>query len=243
MPMDFITAEVSRSGGRTYNEDAYKYRKKGEFCCWVIADGLGGHGGGEVASQLAVEEILQTFERRPGMAVENIREYLDMAQERIIAYQQANPRYAGMRTTVVILVSDGRSCRWAHVGDSRLYVFRGGKVLIQTKDHSVPQAMVDAGELTPAGIRRHEDRNRLLRAMGNQESLRPTILTEECLLVSGDALLLCTDGFWELITETAMLAEFVKAGSPRQWLEEMELRVLENAAGEFDNYTGLAIFV
>ena len=148
-----------------------------------------------------------------------------------------------MRTTLVMLVSDYRYARCAHIGYSRLYYFRGGRIDFQTRDHSVPQAMVNAGECRPEEIRFHEDRNRLLRVMGMEwEKPRYEIRAEQFVLKRGDVFLLCTDGFWEYITEDEMEGYLAEAYGPEEWLKKMEERMLSYAPGNMDNYTASAVF-
>ncbi|WP_295882315.1 protein phosphatase 2C domain-containing protein [uncultured Thiohalocapsa sp.] len=234
----FTTARISHAGGREYNEDCCAYRG----ACWVLADGLGGHGGGEVASRLAVQSVLGTLADTPPLAG-SIEQAVQAANRALHAEQQKSPALERMRTTLVILVSDGSAARWGHVGDSRLYYFRGGRLAAQTEDHSVPQAMVKAGEIRAADIRHHEDRNRLLRTLGNDEEPRPTLVPAPVPLAPGDAFLLCTDGFWEYVTETQMEIELAKAADPDTWLRNMTRRLVKQAEPEHDNYTALAVFV
>jgi PPM family protein phosphatase len=234
----FETASVSRTGGRDYNEDACAHRGH----CWVLADGLGGHGGGEVASAIAVETVLRvqadTTPTAAGLA-QAVRAANDALRKR----QQAEQRLTGMRTTLVILASDGAMALWAHVGDSRLYHFRGGELASQTEDHSVPQALAKAGEISPAEIRHHEDRNRLLRTLGADEEPRPTVLPGPVPLARSDAFLLCTDGFWEYVTEQEMEVDLHKAATPEEWLDFMVGRLMARAEPDNDNYTAMAVLV
>jgi serine/threonine protein phosphatase PrpC len=148
-----------------------------------------------------------------------------------------------MRTTLVVLASDGQRARWAHVGDSRLYHLRGGRIASQTLDHSVPQALARAGEIRPDEIRCHEDRNRLLRTLGNEDEARPTVLGEPVLLEPDDAFLLCTDGFWEFVTEAEIEVTLAKAATPEDWLTTMATRLLNRADPGHDNYTAVAVWV
>jgi serine/threonine protein phosphatase PrpC len=145
-----------------------------------------------------------------------------------------------MRTTIVVLITDSKRAVWAHVGDSRLYCFEDGRIVSRTSDHSVVQAMVDAGELSPDQIRHHEDRSRLLRCLGNPNGdLRPTILEHPRNLARGTSFLMCTDGFWENVTETEMEVDFTKAEAPGDWLQWMTDRVMDRITEESDNYTAI----
>ena len=240
----FQTSRTCKAGGRESNEDYAKFviLRKRKLACWVIADGLGGHKGGEAASKLAGEVILKTFKQDPQCSPEALCRYLNAAQGEILRFQEENLRYARMRTTVVVMVSDFKQVLWAHIGDSRFYHLRQGKILFQSKDHSMAQARVDEGEITPDRVRHHKDRNRLLRSMGKLGNFRPQVHREKMLLAQGDAFLLCTDGFWEHVEEIEMEMDFVKARTPRAWLQRMEKRLLKKVEDEFDNYTALAVY-
>ncbi len=240
--MKYTTATVSNIGGRTQNQDYCAFREKSSFNCWVVADGLGGHKGGEVASQIATETILNEFEKNPEISAEALIRYIKIAQDALIIKQEEEPNLFSMRTTVVILLADSKNAIWSHVGDTRLYHFRNGQIIFQTKDHSVPQAMFDAGDISYDEIRHHEDRNRLLRTLGHEDSLRPAVEKNVYPVESGDAFLLCTDGFWEYVTEIDMTADFLKSANPDEWLGLMASKITARAEGKYDNYTAIAVF-
>ena len=239
--MKFSTSTLSNPGGRNENQDCTGFKIFPAGACWVLADGLGGHRGGEVASKIAVEQALSSFEAQPEMTPTTLASYLEAAQNAIVARQKEDHKLSGMRTTIVILLSDGRSALWAHVGDSRLYHFRNGKIIFQTRDHSVPQSLANAGDISPDEIRFHEDRNRLLRALGKDGDLRPKIHEQPVRLKPGDVFLLCTDGFWEYITEREMEQDLSASQDMDGWLQKMENRILNRAPENHDNYSAVAI--
>lgn len=239
--MKILSSILSRPGGRDENQDSCGSRSEGGFNCFVLADGLGGHRGGQVAATTAVDAILDRFAAEPGLTAELLRGYLLAGQNAVIEGQAGDPLLSSMRTTAVVLVSGPDAAIWGHVGDSRLYHFRGGAVVAQTEDHSVPQAMVNAGDLQPRQIRGHEDRNRLLRTLGKEDDFRPEILKAAVPVAAGDAFLLCSDGFWEYVTETMMEIEFARAADPDDWLKGMERRLLEKAEPGHDNYSAIAV--
>lgn len=241
--MKFIRATLSHPGGRKVNEDAANslLLSQGQGC-WVVADGLGGHGGGDVASNLAVNTIMDACQNKPEFSGEHLGRLLTLAHQAILQGQQDHDRLSAMRSTVVVLMLQDAKAWWAHVGDSRLYHFANGYIVQQTKDHSVPQMMVDAGDLSPDAIRHHEDRNRLTRSLGNSGKLRTTILDKAVAVQAGDAFLLCTDGFWEFVTEADMQTTLAKSATPTDWLNQMELILKHYAPASHDNYTATAIF-
>jgi serine/threonine protein phosphatase PrpC len=240
--MRFLTHTVSSAGGREINQDAAEHAVTEQMACWVLADGLGGHGGGEEAAKAATGAIMQSFQAHAECSPAALMTYIEAAKSAVIKRQDEDTTLMGMRTTIVVLISDMKTALWGHVGDSRLYFFRQGRLERQTSDHSVPQAMVDARQLKPSEIRHHEDRNRLLRSLGGREELRATIEEKAHSIRPGDAFLLCSDGFWEYVTETAMEVDLAKSGSPSDWVRFMELRIRAAAPEEQDNYTALAVF-
>jgi PPM family protein phosphatase len=238
-PFHFRTATLSRSGGRDHNEDACGCREG----CWVLADGLGGHRGGAVAAELAVQTILHQAERLQASDPATLSAALGAAEQAIQQRQRADPRLSRMRTTLVLLCSDGRLACWAHIGDSRLYHLRDGRIRFQTRDHSVPQMLADAGEISPGQIRHHEDRNRLLRSLGNDRALPPTLADRPLRLCPGDAFLLCSDGLWEHVTEAEMALTLAAVADPESWLRAMVALLRPRAAPDHDNYSAIAVWV
>jgi len=242
--LKFAHATLSCPGGRQVNEDAANYRLLADAQgCWVVADGLGGHGGGDVASTMAVNTLIETYQTKPEFSAEQLSTMLTMAHQAILQGQQDNDRLGAMRSTAVLLMLQGEQAWWAHVGDSRLYYFAHGLIVQQTKDHSVPQVMVDAGHISYEAMRHHEDRNRLTRSLGNNGKLRITMLEQALTITQGDAFLLCTDGFWEFVTEADMQATLATSNTPSAWLSAMEHTLLSRAPASHDNYTATAIFV
>ncbi len=237
----YDTAVLNRQGGRESNQDRADFYLHGDSGCWVVADGLGGHQGGETAARITVEKVLETFRGRPEMASETILAGFKAAQRQIVRLQEEEVRLYGMRTTCVVLLADAGQALWGHLGDSRLYRFQKGRLVFQSRDHSVTQALTDAGEIRPEDMRHDENRNRLTRVLGKEDLAQPTIEQARG-LAADEAFLLCTDGFWEYVEEAEMEIDLAKAGTPDDWLRFMETRLRARAKGEFDNYTAVAVF-
>jgi serine/threonine protein phosphatase PrpC len=237
-------ATLSQPGGQKVNEDASRNLMiSPDRGFWIVADGTGGHGGGDVASRIVVDTMVEAYRYKPEFSSAHLRKMLDFAQYALLSRQQDDYRLSAMRSTVVVLLLEEAKAWWAHVGDTRLYHFTNKRIVHQTKDHSVSQAMVEAGDIAYKDIRQHEDRNRLTRSLGNDGQVRSTILTQSVTLDEGDAFLLCTDGFWEFVTEGEMETTFAKADTPEAWLAAMEVILLRNALANHDNYTATAIFL
>jgi serine/threonine protein phosphatase PrpC len=240
--MSMRASQINNRGGREYNEDAWQTARGRNSYCYVVADGLGGHGGGDIAARKACEGVIQSYRNDDRVCIDALSKHFRAAEAAVRAEQSADGNRSRMRTTLVILLLNTSHAIWGYIGDSRLYHFRAGRVIDQTKDHSVPQTMVDAGELRPEQIRHHEDRNRLLRVVGADDDARPAMLSAAVPLRRGDAFLLCSDGFWEYVEELEMEADFAKARQPQDWLSFMETRLQERVDGTNDNYTAVGIF-
>ena len=128
---------------------------------------------------------------------------------------------------VVLLVENGEAL-WGHIGDSRLYFFKSGRLYIRTMDHSVPQLLCNAKEINEKQIRHHEDRNKLLKVIGIKwDGPEYDMLNSSYKIKNGDAFLLCSDGFWEWINEKEMRSCLKRARNPEQWLNFMENKVVK----------------
>jgi PPM family protein phosphatase len=244
MALRFEERSATWRGGREVNEDARAWAKgKDGRAFWMVADGLGGHGGGEIASRMAVEAAKAHMKQHFGLEPSSLDGALAAAQSAIVARKEEEPGLSRMHSTMVLLVTDGSMARWAHLGDSRLYHFRNGRIRAETEDHSVPQMLFRAGEITKEEIRTHEDRNRLLRSLGSDGTWKPSILAEPVELKAGDAFLLCTDGFWELVLENEMEADLAATDTAEKWLTRMLRRLAARAGEGHDNYTAIAVRV
>ena len=225
-------------GGRARNEDTVRYASRGkDGLCLVLADGLGGHGGGELASAAAAESICQGWN---GTAdAETLKALVREANHRVLAIQ--TPQCA-MKTTVTALTLAGKQAVWAHAGDSRLYYFQNGALTFQTRDHSAAQLGVLLGDITEDQIRFHEDRSRVLRALGQDDELAVETGGRE-LDPGRHAFLLCSDGFWEYVLEPEMGEDLAKAAGPEDWLERMRWRLKKRIPADNDNNTAAAVWV
>ena len=234
-------SSICEIGDRDVNEDSVACLARGDRWCFVVADGLGGHDKGEVASSIVTatfsDEFTESFKSNAGF----LAGAFDNAQERIV---NAKQKAAEMKTTCVALsIAAGRFV-YGHIGDSRLYHFRRAKLRSRTLDHSVPQMLELSGEISEDDIRGHPDRGRLFRAMGDEWDVPRYELSRERKLSGGDAFLLCTDGFWEHIPDAMMTQTLREAGSAEKWLHAMRDVVLA-AGGEvsLDNFSAIAVII
>ena len=245
--MELKYYSLSADGGRDHNEDSVGVADAPQFKCFILADGLGGHGRGEVASSLAVETVRSMAEKFSGNDLgEWLADAFTAAQQNVIAEQESENFRSGMKTTLTVLAVSEKTVQWGHIGDSRLYHFRRGKVSRRTLGHSVPQMLVSAGQIKEKEIRHHPDRNRLLRVIGAEWETPKYEIAKAVNASRGDAYLLCSDGFWELIEEKQMEKLLKAADSPEQWLCSMRDVVLANGAkqeAQMDNYSAIGVWL
>lgn len=237
--MDFQTAYFSARGGRIVNEDSVGHISQDGSYVLTVADGLGGCGGGELASAAVTDAICSGFIKCPELSGQVIGELFETANKRVLSLQTARLK---MKSTGVALFSVKGQAVWAHAGDSRLYYFVDGRLSAHTCDHSVSYMAYRTGDIPFSQIRRHEDRSRILRAFGAEEGIRADVSVPVRLDAGFTAFLLCTDGFWENITEDEMEIDLSKARTPEQWLSSMLSRLGGRLSPDSDNYTAAAMF-
>lgn len=243
-------AVLSRQGGRASNEDACGHWRSQERLCFVVADGAGGHGGGDIASKLVVRHIIDQSSLAPLARADEVHDLLIDTNAQLRRHQSGSDRTKDMHSTVVALFIDlaRQEALWGHAGDSRLYLFRDGVMLSHTRDHSLVQSMVDAGLLMPEQIRTHPRRSELQSALGTPpQDLLVSTAANPWLLKPRDVFLLCTDGLWEYVDEAEMCASLSRASDPTGWLARLEEIVLLHAAAAgktgHDNFSGITVWV
>ncbi len=236
---DFITSK----GGRGQNEDAIRIESCQGRYLFALADGLGSCGNGRIASDTAVNASAACFlsaADSPGILPEAIRK----AQEEVLKKQEDDRSLAAMSTTLAVLYLGEKSAAWAHIGDSRVYYFENGHLKDCTKDHSVPQLLVNLGEIRQDEVRGHPQQNRLLKVIGGEWTSNPFSVSEQYTLKGSESFLLCSDGFWEYIDESRMEECLISSASPEEWLRRMDEIAREQASGtQRDNYSAICIMV
>ncbi len=236
-----IVTWVSKKGGREINEDAVaKSRKKG-ITCVVVADGLGGHRGGETASDIAAEEIISIFNNEPGFSKEHIDRYIRHANEKIVGRAVTDPELVHMSSTVAVLLIKGRNAIWANVGDSRIYRLTDGIISEVSEDHSVAFLDFANGDIEYGDIRTNGNRNKLTSALGI--AMDGINISEPMQINTRTSFVLCTDGWWEYVTEDDMENTFKASADAKEWFEKMlEIRE-QNAPSDSDNFTAVVVAV
>jgi PPM family protein phosphatase len=194
---------------RENNEDSYLYwepagdaefQRKGRLA--VIADGMGGHEGGQEASRMAVETVREVYEQafRDNPQAALVESFV-AAHARIQDFAERHPAFHGMGTTCTAVVLLGRQLFFAHVGDSRLYLVRGARILRLTRDHSYVGRLVESGIVRPEDAEKHPQRHILTAALGAGRDIAVDNAGSGVAVQDGDDLLLCTDGLWSVVTE------------------------------------------
>ena len=197
--MRFTIYQESRVGGRANNEDRTTYCYSRDALLMVVADGMGGHHYGEIAAQIAVQTLADTFQReaKPLLAdpFRFLQKSMTNAHHAILDYTTRHHLRDTPRTTCVACIVQDNVAYWAHAGDSRLYLMRDGRVIAQTKDHSRIRLLIEEGMISEAQAAFHPDRNKIYSCLGSPTP--PEIeFSRKTPLNHGDILLLCSDGLW-----------------------------------------------
>ncbi len=222
---------------RTANEDAFGNWLTPNGHLFVVCDGMGGHIGGAIASQQAVAAIYQTMAAQQYPAAPVALQYcLEEANKKLRSMVAANPSLQGMGTTAVVVLVQGSTAFYAHIGDSRLYLFRQNTLRRLTRDHSFVQSLVDQGHITDEEAEKHPRRNEIYRALGIQDTIDPTVAQAPLQLEPGDRLLLCTDGLNGMIGDRGITEVLSERGLSMQQQSEKLVQLADEAGGH-DNTT------
>lgn len=212
--MKFSILSASRQGGRKYNQDRVAFSYSRDALLMIVADGMGGHFHGEVAAQITVQLVAELFQKQAKTTLKDPHDFLEQsllrAHNAIGDYVIEHEFLESPRTTCVACVLQHNKAWWAHIGDSRLYVFRDGRLLIRTQDHSKVQQLFDQGKITELQMITHPERNKIYNCLGG--IIQPEIeLSRPVAMQEGDTILLCTDGLWSTIRLSEMAAMLHKS--------------------------------
>lgn len=219
---------------RQLNEDAYYQPRPGERFC-AVADGMGGHNAGEVASAMAIETYASYMREVTRFTLEAMRAAVSRANDAVYQASKKSPEVSGMGTTFSALAMDGRNAFIAHVGDSRIYLVRRGALMRITLDHTLVEEMVMRGMITLQEARVHPKRNIITRALGTDARVEIDLMQVE--LRSGDVFFLCSDGLTNMVPEREILHAAIAPASWQDKLRRLVGKALEN--GGMDNITAM----
>lgn len=204
----FTIHETTHIGGRQINQDRLAHAEQGNSLLLVLADGMGGHPRGELAAEIAVETFVQQFYSLAQDNISNVVGFLNhcfiQAHENINSQTPGQAHAAPRTTCVACLIQDGIAT-WGHVGDSRLYFWRQGSLLLRTEDHTNVDRLLIRGDISEATARAHNKRHQVFNCLGGEHWPKPSI-SDNTPLEYGDRLLLCSDGVWGPLDETEITA-------------------------------------
>ncbi len=239
--MRFSVYQVSRRGGREKNEDRMGYCYTRDAGLFALADGMGGHPEGEVAAQIALQTLAALFQRdaKPRLAdpLKNLHDAIIAGHHQLLRYATERSLVDTPRTTAVACIIQGNAAYWAHCGDSRLYLIRGGKLVARTRDHSYTELQESLSQVVP--MNEKFNRNVLFTCLGSPgkpviDSAGPMILQR------GDRIVLCSDGLWGAVSDadiaTMMATKPIAAAVP-----ELVETALRTAGAKSDNVTVLCV--
>jgi protein phosphatase len=206
----------------------------------MVADGMGGHASGEVASAIAVDTVCREYFESKSSPEVALRKALEDSNRVIHEAARKDASKKGMGTTCTALSLLNGVAISAHVGDSRLYLIRGGGIYLMSEDHSAVMELVREGLLTPDEARRHENKNLITRALGLHPSVEIATWKEPFPLQDGDRFLLCSDGLYDLVEDEEILTR-VLGSQPEQACNE--LIDLAKQLGGHDNITVAVVHV
>ena len=220
---------------RLHNEDAFTVKTKGKYHLFAIANGLGGHRGGSIASEMAIDIVNSEFEKWNGKGKERfVVRAVEKANQEVFNTAQEHPELFSMQTTATVVVRDDDSLAIAHVGDCRLYRVRNGRETVLTKDHSQAADLLRLHLIKPEEAQQHPGRHQLTRSVGSSPFLRVDLIKEKTNY--SDAYVLASDGLWSeleaLDIRDALLVENIEKS-----LEQLVAKVLK--AGAPDNLTAI----
>lgn len=236
--MKFTT--YTDKGGRSINEDYISSTHKNGIYCFVVADGLGPGGSGAVASELAVKTVIKEFEKSPLLTSEALHSYIEEAHRQLLIKKSEKAEYGDMAATIAVLMTDGKRAVWASCGDTRIYIYRHSRINEVTEDHSAAFEKFVKGEIDYEDIRYDADSIKLRRALGDRLAWQPQV-SEVFGINSAFSFLICTDGFWRLITEQETeIARFLSSSS-KGWLKKMLKKIVLRTENGCDNISAAAI--
>ena len=241
--MKFTIYQDSRLGKRRNNEDRLAHCYSRDALLMVIADGMGGHYYGEVAAQIAVQTLIESFQRQAGPMLDNPFLFLQQSilngHYAISDFSEQHRLEDSPRTTCVACIVQNNVAYWAHAGDSRLYLIRDGRVLTHTRDHSRVQLLLDQGVINEAQAAVHPERNRVYSCLGGPR-LPEIEFSHKTPLEEGDVLVLCTDGIWNAVSDEALAKALYSDNlihSASALLDDID----EHSGNNADNFSIIAV--
>lgn len=243
--MRLETAEVSLLGDRDENQDRAAVHRDNGSVLLVVADGMGGHSGGSLAAEIAVDSLCRSF-AGAGKQEDDVafmRRAFEQAHDAVAAVGERLVIGSRPRATCAACMVRNGIATWAHVGDSRVYLARGGTVLTRTRDHTPIESLLQDGLISEEEIAGHPMRHYVEYCLGGIAE-RPLIaVSEQVELAPGDLLLVCSDGLWSGLADADIAAGPADGASLQDWLSRIAARAVRFATPYSDNTTVVALRV
>ncbi|MGH8225904.1 MAG: PP2C family protein-serine/threonine phosphatase [Gammaproteobacteria bacterium] len=242
--MDLETAEISLIGDRADNQDRAQILVGDAGMFVMVADGMGGHAHGALAAETAIAALDASFRQAQSNeadAPDFLPAAIAAAHREVFALGDGMAADTRPGTIVVCALASGKALHWAHVGDSRAYHLRNGKLLTRTRDHSVIETLIESGKITREQAATHPDRHLVEYCLGVTEETPPIEVGKARRLAPGDIVLLCSDGFWDQLEETHMIETLSRSDKLQELLNQLAEEAVSNAQPHSDNVTALAL--
>jgi len=241
--MELEIAQINRLGNRETNEDRLIVVEREQSVLLVVADGMGGHRGGDIAAQIFVD-TLEKFFRKVSLPISNPKVFLDKAinaAHKIICQKKENQQTnIDPRTTCVACIIQGKSAQWAHVGDSRLYLVRSAKILARTIDHSYVEELFRQGLISEADMLTHPKRSYLTQCIGGTEHIPDIAYGQMETLNKQDIFVLCSDGFWTALNQQS-LRDLAQHPNLEKAINNLATLAESNSYPQSDNISAIAL--
>jgi len=244
--MDLDSAQISLIGHRQDNQDRAEVLFGDDNLLAIVADGMGGHARGDLAAETAVASLINSFRalrQNPLPSNEFFKRAIGLAHEDVLALG------AGMRpeirpgTIIVSALITSNKLRWAHIGDSRAYLVRDGRVIARTQDQSVVGLLLAAGEITQAQALIHPERHMVQYCLGVDEETPPIPVSDAMEVKEGDIIMLCTDGLWSQLGEAYIMEKLSEADDLQTALQALGEDAVRGGYPQSDNVTAVALRV
>ncbi len=232
----FDISFISEQGGRPVNEDSLLIQHSDEHILLSVADGLGAHGGGDIASQTACEIIEKEYQKITKPNSKNICKLFQEVDDAIVDKQTDELK---MKTTLACVLFRNKYIYAAHIGDTRIYTFKNDSKVYLTVDHSVAYEEVMKNHGTLDDIRTNPNRHILKAALGVGKIRPPDTFKQK--IKTNLSMLICSDGFWEFVNEDEMLETLANTKTSHEWLEQMLKLHSEKVDNYNDNYSAICL--
>ncbi len=238
-------AELSLIGDREDNQDRVTIVATDKAALLIVIDGMGGHADGSRAADTALKSLLDSFQQTPQPLFDPLgflHLSLSRAHDEVARLGSTQSLDSRPRATIALSLVQGGAAYWAHVGDSRIYHVRQGKVVQRTRDHSHVELLLREGKITEAEIPNHPMRNFVECCLGGDPAIPEMSLSTRQVLQRGDVLLLCSDGVWANLKDEDIAGFFRDEGQAlRPWLEALGRRAVQASAPFSDNSTAAVL--